>query len=118
MVAKTFECFGVNIGPAQLNSLSHAADTVSGAFSLIDKVFRCGYAFRVMILPVSITVLSVVTCSCSYGRENDHNEPITRFGFVYGVWLKTEATDAFAEMKQLLLFISTPKKSKVATNST
>jgi hypothetical protein len=100
-----FERFGVNICPAQLNSLSHAADAASGVFSLIDKVFRSGYAFRVMISPVSVTVLSVVVmCSCSYGRDNDHNGPIMRFGFVYGVWLKTEATDAFAEMKLLLLF--------------
>ena len=36
---RSFACLGVNICPAQLNSLSHAADAGSGVFSLMDTVF-------------------------------------------------------------------------------
>jgi len=50
-VSEIFARLGVNICPAQLNSLSHAADAGSGVFSLMDMLFRAGYACSSCISP-------------------------------------------------------------------
>ena len=59
-MSEIFARLGVNICPALMNGLSHAADAGSGVFSLMDRLFRDGYACMQQLYHDSMITLYIL----------------------------------------------------------